>query len=320
MAAVVGLVVGIVNPFLSHAASTQGALIDTLFSLTLGIAAAIFVIVQGFLLYSVIRFGRDPDDETDAAPIRGNHKLKFFWTAIPAVVLVAFGLLSYRVLADIERPRADDLVVEVTGQQYAWQFYYPDQDITTTELHIPLNQQVHLKLRSKDVIHSFWVPEFRIKKDVMPDRVTDAYITGSVLGAYPIVCTELCGAGHTIIRGQVVVESDASFQQWLAGQGVAKAQAAQAAAADPLAAGKAAFNTYGCNACHTLASAGASARSGPSWTASGHAQPAPSPAKPPKTTSAPPSSSRAPTWSRTTQTSCRRTTSSASPRPTWTRS
>ena len=106
VAAVVGLVVGIVNPFLSHAASTQGALIDTLFSLTLGIAAAIFVIVQGFLLYSVIRFGRDPDDETDAAPMRGNSKLEFFWTAIPAIVLVAFGLLSYRVLADIERPRA----------------------------------------------------------------------------------------------------------------------------------------------------------------------------------------------------------------------
>ena len=122
---------------------------------------------------------------------------------------------------------------------------------------------MHLKLRSNDVIHSFWVPAFRIKKDVMPDRVTETYITGSELGEYPVVCTELCGAGHAVMRSQVVVQSDADFQSWLASQGVAQAQAAEAAAADPFAAGKAAFNVYGCNACHALASAGAVGAIGP---------------------------------------------------------
>ena len=230
IAGIAGLVVGIVNPFTSDAASTQGVLIDVLFGITLGLATAVFVIVQGFLLYSIIRFGREPGDETDAAPIRGNTPLEIFWTAIPALVILFIGLLSYQVLADIEQPKADQLTVEVKAIQYAWQYYYPEQDITTSELHIPLNRQVHLKLRSNDVIHSFWVPAFRIKKDVMPDRVTETFITGSELGEYPVVCTELCGAGHAVMRSQVVVQSDADFQSWLASQGVAKAQAAEAAA------------------------------------------------------------------------------------------
>ncbi len=245
VAIVAGIVVGIANPFLSHAASTQGAMIDALFSVTLGIATTIFVIVQGLLLYSIVRFGRQPGDETDAPPIRGNTRLEVLWTVVPAIIVVFIALFSYRVLAEIEKPKADELVVEVTAMQYVWQFYYPDQDITASELHIPIDRQVHLKLRSKDVIHSFWVPDFRIKKDAMPDRVTETFITGDTLGTYPIVCTELCGAGHTVMRSQVVVESDAAFQGWLASQGAAQQQAAQAAAADPLVAGKQAFNTYG---------------------------------------------------------------------------
>ena len=263
LAIVAGVVVGIVNPLLPRAASTQGALIDALFSVMLGIATTIFVIVQGLLLYSIIRFGRQPDDESDATPIRGNTRLEIIWTAVPALIVVFIAVFSYRVLADIERPQTGGMTVEVKAVQYAWQFYYPDQDLTSTELHIPLARQVKLNLRSTDVIHSFWVPAFRIKKDVMPDRVTTTYITGDELGTYPIVCTELCGVGHSVMRSQVVVESDADFQQWLASQGGAKQQAQAAAAADPLAAGKQAFNTYGCNACHALTSAGAAGQIGP---------------------------------------------------------
>ena len=113
LAGIAGLVVGIVNPFMSDAASTQGVLIDTLFGITLGLATAVFVIVQGFLLYSIIRFGREPGDETDAVPVRGNTRLEIFWTAVPAIVILFVGLLSYQVLADIERPKADQLTVEV---------------------------------------------------------------------------------------------------------------------------------------------------------------------------------------------------------------
>ena len=262
---IVGYIVGMVKPFLNHAASAQGARIDMLFSVTLGIAATIFVIVQGFLLYSVLRFGRQPDDDTDAAPIRGNHRLEFFWTAIPAIIVVFVGLLSYQVLADIERPKPDEMVVEVTARGFSWEFYYPEQDVKSSDLHLPVDRQVRLKLRSADVLHSFWVPAFRIKKDTMPDRVTETFVTATETGEYPIVCAELCGAGHASMGmvSKAIVESDADFQSWLASRGVAQAQAAAAAASDPLAAGKAAFTTYGCNACHALAAADAVGAVGP---------------------------------------------------------
>lgn len=262
LSVVAGLIIGLNNPFLSRAASAEGSRIDTLFSVTLGIATTIFVIVQGFLLYTIIRFNRQPDDDTDGPPIRGNHKLEFFWTAVPALVIVFIGILSYQVLADIERPRADKMVVEVKGLQYAWQFYYPDDDITSAELHIPLDQQVLLKLTSNDVIHSFWVPEFRVKKDVMPDRVTETYITGTQPGTYPIVCTELCGAGHAIMRSQVVVQSDADYRAWIASQKT-EVTAAAGAPADPKAKGRQIFTQSGCNACHVLADAKAVGLLGP---------------------------------------------------------
>ncbi len=131
--------------------------------------------------------------------------------------------------------------VEVKAFQYAWQFYYPEADVTSTELHIPVDRQIELKMRSNDVIHSFWVPEMRIKKDVMPDRVTETRITATETGSFPIVCTELCGAGHAVMRSQVVVQSDADFRAWLAGQQKAAAEAA-AQPADPLARGRQVFN------------------------------------------------------------------------------
>lgn len=262
VAVIAGLVIGINNPILNRSTSTEGTRIDQLFSLTLGIATVVFVIVQGFLLYSIVRFGRHPDDDTDGPPVRGNTRLEFLWTVIPALTIFFVGFVSYQVLADIEQPQDDALVVEVKGFQFAWQFYYPEQDVTATELHIPVDRQVHLKMRSTDVIHSFWVPEMRIKKDVMPDRVTETFITGIETGAYPIVCTELCGAGHAVMRSQIVVQPDADFRAWLAGQQTTAMQAA-AGAADPLLAGRQLFNANGCNACHALADAGAAGVLGP---------------------------------------------------------
>jgi cytochrome c oxidase subunit 2 len=255
-----GLAMGIGNPFLNRAASAEGALIDALFSIILGITTTVFVIVQGFLLYSIVRFRRRPGDESDGLPIRGNTRLEVAWTAIPAIAVVFIGILSYQVLAAIERPRGDALIVEVKAVQYAWEFYYPEYDLTTTELHVPADQQVLLRLRSEDVIHSFWVPEFRIKKDVMPDRTTETYITGAELGAYPVVCTELCGAGHALMRSKLVVQSDADFKTWIAGQ---KAGAAAAGASESRAMGRQLFVQNGCDACHTLRDAKAAGTYGP---------------------------------------------------------
>jgi cytochrome c oxidase subunit II len=256
-----GIVVGLNNPILSQAASLQGTEIDVLFSVTLGVATTVFVIVQGFLLYSIVRFGRQPGDDTDGPPIRGNTKLEVFWTIVPAITVVVISLLSYRVLTKIDASQPGLVPVEVTAQQYSWQFYYPEADITSNELHVPIDRQVFLKMRSNDVIHSFWVPAFRLKKDVLPNRVTELRFTATEPGTFPVVCTELCGAGHSLMRSQVVVESEADYKAWLAGKG--KPATTAAGAADPLATGRALFTQAGCNACHALADAGAAGQVGP---------------------------------------------------------
>ena len=291
VAVVAGLALGINNPFLTRSVAVEGTAIDQLFGLTLGIATVVFVIVQGSLLYSIVRFGRQPGDDTDGPPVRGNHKLEFFWTVVPALTIFFVGFMSYQVLAAIEKPQTDALVVEVKGFQFAWQFYYPEQDVTSTEMHIPVDRQVQLKLRSNDVIHSFWVPEMRIKKDVMPDRVTETFITGTETGTYPIVCTELCGAGHAVMRSQIIVQSDADFRAWLATQQTTASQEA-GATPDPMAAGRQLFNNSGCNACHALADAGAAGALGPQagWLWRGCWRRV-SPASRPRTTHTNPSSS-----------------------------
>jgi cytochrome c oxidase subunit 2 len=262
VAVIAGLLVGLNNPLLNNSVATEGTAIDQLFSLTLGIATVVFVIVQGTLLYSIVRFGRQQGDETDGPAMRGNTRLEFFWTLLPALTIFFVGFVSYVTLARIETPADDALVVEVKGFQFAWQFYYPEEDVTSAELHVPLDRQVHLKMRSNDVVHSFWVPEMRIKKDVMPDRVTETFITPTQAGTYPIVCTELCGAGHAVMRSNVVVQSDAAYRAWVSSQKTT-AEAAQEAANDPLAQGRGVFVAAGCNACHALADANAVGAIGP---------------------------------------------------------
>jgi len=261
-AIIAGSILGSVNPFLRGAVSSQGALIDTLFSVLVGIATAIFVIVQGFLLFSIVRFSHDPEDDTDSIPLRGNTRLEVLWTAIPAIIVVAISVYSYQILAAIDRPQPDQLTVEVTGRQFAWEFYYPDYDIKTSELHIPLGRQALLKLTSADVNHAFWVPQMRMKKDAVGGKITTVNITGTELGTYPIVCAELCGAGHAVMRSQVVVQSASDFQTWVQAQVGAKSRAA-AAPADPKALGKQLYTQLGCNACHKLADAGSVGLVGP---------------------------------------------------------
>jgi cytochrome c oxidase subunit II len=266
LAAVAGIVMGIWNPFLSNAASVQGTDIDILFGVALGVGTAIFVIVQGTLIYSIIRFGREPGDESDGPPIHGNTTLEVIWTAVPAAIVVFLAIYSYHILSKIDRLQPDALNVEVRAMQYAWQFYYPDADLTSNELHVPINRQVQLKMRSTDVIHSFWVPKFRIKKDVMPDRVTDALITATELGTYPIVCAELCGASHALMRANLVVQSDADYRNWLAAQSTAAEQppAAPGAPPDEMAQGRQLFVQTGCGGCHALGDANTAGQVGPS--------------------------------------------------------
>ncbi|HEU4737298.1 MAG TPA: cytochrome c oxidase subunit II, partial [Solirubrobacterales bacterium] len=136
---------------------------------------------------------------------------------IPTIIVLFGGAYSWAVLEDIEEPAKNPLTVDVFSQQYAWSFGYPGKGNVWSEgeLHVPLDRQVHFKMHAQDVIHSFWVPEWRIKKDNVPGITTTAIVTPDKLGTYQLICTELCGFGHASMRAKVVVETPADFRKWV---------------------------------------------------------------------------------------------------------
>jgi cytochrome c oxidase subunit II len=195
--------------------STAASKIDTLLDVMIVLSSFVFSIVMVMLGYSVWRWRARPGDESDGAPIHGNTRLEIAWTLIPTVIVLFGAIYSWITLSDIEAHDADRMVVDVYGQQYEWHFNYPEQAVTSRELHVPVDRQVEFRLHALDVIHSFWVPEWRIKKDAVPGITTTAFVTPDQTGDYTLVCTELCGIGHSTMRAPVVVEdSQNAFNQW----------------------------------------------------------------------------------------------------------
>jgi cytochrome c oxidase subunit 2 len=200
-------------------ASTAAPKIDELLDVMIVLSAYVFSLVMVMLFYALWKFKAKPGDESDGEPIHGNTRLEVAWTLIPTIIVLFGGGYSWAVLNDIEEPAENPLTVQVFAQQFAWSFGYPGKDSAWSEgeLHVPVDRQVHFKMHALDVIHSFWVPEWRIKKDAVPGITTTAIVTPDKPGTYQLVCTELCGFGHTTMRAQVVVEPPAEFRKWVAG-------------------------------------------------------------------------------------------------------
>jgi cytochrome c oxidase subunit 2 len=196
-------------------ASTAAPKIDRLLDVMIVLSSFVFSIVMVMLLYAVWRWRARPGDESDGAPIHGNTRLEITWTVIPTVIVLFGAIYSWITLSDIEAHDPNRMVVDVYGQQYEWHFNYPEQGVTSRELHVPVDRQTEFRLHALDVIHSFWVPEWRIKKDVVPGINTHAFVTPNRTGNFTLVCTELCGFGHATMRAPVKVEdSQAAFDQW----------------------------------------------------------------------------------------------------------
>jgi cytochrome c oxidase subunit 2 len=201
-------------PWLPEEASSQAGTIDTLYNVLAVISCFIFALVLSILLVSVAHFRRRHNDLADGEPIHGNTGLEVGWTAVPALLMVGAAVYSGLVLKNIEEPKANTQTIEVTGQQFAWTFKYQEGNFRTGELHLVKGVPYHFKLKAKDVIHSFWVPEFRLKKDAVPGMTTDARVTPTRYGNYALVCAELCGLGHAPMRAPVAVTDQASFNRW----------------------------------------------------------------------------------------------------------
>jgi cytochrome c oxidase subunit II len=180
--------------------------------------------VMVLLGFSIWKWRARPGDESDGAPIHGNTRLEIAWTVIPTVIVVFLAAISWIVLDDIEAKDPDAMRLEVTGQQFEWTFDYPEAGVRSEELHVPVDRQLDVHLTALDVLHSFWVPEWRIKRDLVPvgeggDEVDDQFVvTPDEEGTFSLICTELCGVGHATMRAVVVVESEAEFQEWVSKQ------------------------------------------------------------------------------------------------------
>jgi len=276
--------VALLVPWLPDPASEQANRIDFVFWFVTTICIAIFALVAAVIVYSLLKFRARADDDSDGPPTHGHTGLEIWWTAIPAALVTAISIVSAVVLAKNEqlpnaasasaargaqtstqtmcRPRSEDplkpLVVCVIAQQFAWLFQYPAyNNATSATLRLPIDTTVQLQLQSKDVIHSFWVPEFGQKQDAVPGLLTKLVITPNRLGTFPVICTELCGLGHAVMRSQTTVESKDKFLAW------ANARGKATGGGGPSAAAKTFFVENGCDGCHTFKPAGANGTVGP---------------------------------------------------------
>jgi cytochrome c oxidase subunit 2 len=273
IASAIGIALALwINWFPADAAK-QDQPIDTLYDVLMIVSIPIFVLVMTVILYSAWAFRMRPGQELqDGPPIHGNTRLEVFWTAIPAIILVSLCSYAYAVLHDIETKHADELVVKVHAIQFAWSFEYPQANgraVVSNQLYLPKDKPVRFDIDSKDVLHDFWVPAFRVKIDAVPGITTRLRVTPTRLGNYPVVCAELCGLGHAVMRSTAHVLTPTAFDRWLArerapapaagsggGRGLSQQQL--------IALGRQTFaGDGGCGACHTLADAGTSGTTGP---------------------------------------------------------
>jgi cytochrome c oxidase subunit 2 len=227
-----GTVVVLNVPWLPEEASSQAGPTDTLYNFLAVASVFVFALVMSILIISVLRFRRRFGDQSDGDPIHGHTGLEVVWTAIPAVIMTAAAIASGVVLADIEKEKPTAKTILVTAEQFTWNFGYQGTGVDRVgELHLVKDVDYLFKLRAKDVIHSFWVPEFRLKKDAVPGMVTTVRIKPTREGTYSVVCAELCGLGHPTMRVRVRVEDQAAFDRWIAGQRRASASTPAAAPA-----------------------------------------------------------------------------------------
>jgi cytochrome c oxidase subunit 2 len=209
-------------PWFPADASRQAANIHTLYDVLLIASVPIFVLVETVVLYSVWKFRLRPgDNRVDGPPIHGHTRLEVVWTVLPACLLISLCSYSYTVLRSNEATKKDEMTVNVTARQFAFEFSYSrggGKQVVSSSLYLPNRRPVVFKIRSLDVIHSFFVPDFSQKLDAVPGITTTLRVTPTRIGTYPVECTELCGPGHAFMRSTVHVVSPARFQAWLAHQ------------------------------------------------------------------------------------------------------
>jgi cytochrome c oxidase subunit II len=209
-------VVAVAFKWLPTSASEEFDRIQDVYWFATIISIGIFSLVSAVVVYSVWKWRVPPDDDADGPPIHGHTGLEIAWTAVPAVLVIAIGIVSAVVLARNGEAGNRPLEIGAVGQQFTWKFVYSDYgDLTSGELVLPVGQETRFTMTSVDVIHSFWVPNFGQKMDAVPGIETTILVTPTHTGEFAVVCAELCGLGHATMRAKARVVTKAEFDAWI---------------------------------------------------------------------------------------------------------
>lgn len=254
-------------------AGTVAERVGGLWTLVFGLAVVVFVVVEGLLIYAIVRFRRRRRAEAEEAPrqVHGNTRLEVAWTIAPALLLLFVAVPTVAEIFNLSGEPDDALHVNVTAHQFWWEYTYEqggEELVTANELHIPVGQPVMLTLESDDVIHSFWVPRLAGKQDVVPGRQNTLWLDANEPGTYRGQCAEFCGAGHAYMRFRVIASEPGDFEQWLEEQAQDAAEPTEAEAVE----GQRVFMEAPCVGCHTIQGTDAEGVGGPNLTHIGSRQ------------------------------------------------
>lgn len=238
-------------------ASTDAGAVDDAFYLLYYISLFFFLLIVTLMLVFVVLYRRRPGHDPKKAPSHSTA-LELTWTIIPVVIVVFIFYSGFTTYLGMRTAPRNAYEVQVTAQQFNWTFKYPNGH-SSSDLHVPAGQPVLLLMKSNDVIHSLWIPDFRLKMDLVPGHYTRTWFEAPEPGVHDLLCTEYCGTGHSAMLATVVVHPPAEFRQWL------DDAARFAADASPAERGQLLFRTQGCASCHSVDEARTAKVGPPLW-------------------------------------------------------
>ena len=240
-------------PFFPQQASEQAGQVDGIYFFMVAVTAFFSILIAALVVAFAVKYRRRHRDEVGYA-IHGSLALELLWTVIPFIIVMVMFVWGAKVFFDLYRPPAGAMEVYVVGKQWMWKVQHMDGQREINELHVPVGRPVRLIMGSEDVLHSYYIPAFRVKADVIPGRYNELWFTATQAGTYHLFCAEYCGTKHSGMVGSVIAMEPQDFQAWLAGGGASES---------PVAAGEKLFTDLACNTCHTEGAQGVALGRGP---------------------------------------------------------
>ncbi len=233
--------------------SAYSSQVDDLYMFLIWLSVFFFILIAGLAVYSAVKFRYKPGIVTPH--ITHSTKLEVTWTVVPLILVIMVFFWGFKSYLVAQIPPGDAMEIQITAQKWNWTFEYPDGTRAINELHVPLGKPVKFVMSSQDVIHDFFVPDMRVKHDILPNRYTEIWFTPTVAGKHHAECAEYCGKGHSDMAATVYVDNDADYQKWLETGGVDPNM--------PLPElGAILYQSKGCATCHSI---DGSRGTGPSW-------------------------------------------------------